>query len=295
MVPYVNDTLPVDYDKPHRQLFREAVVYIGRQLPKILPLLFKEYEFFDDRLSSQVASTHPTWVPDLCRGHGTADMQHGYRPRLHFKELLGTAVVEDVRDASFPDDRVLRVTGLLMGSCCEARQLPSSASEVAQFLRTMFGAIPESNAFGVRSLATALLAHWPGESAGTDAFLKGLREPAALREEAPRPCETDVPFEGPIWGLKHCLKSLQGVTLMQVMVAGSYRIGVGPGSLRDRDLVVLAPFFRIPTVLRPVDGAGKQFQVVGYAYVDGVMENDSVDDELCARLEKFKPRAFDIV
>ncbi|OAA73574.1 Heterokaryon incompatibility [Cordyceps fumosorosea ARSEF 2679] len=54
------------------------------------------------------------------------------------------------------------------------------------------------------------------------------------------------------------------------------RVGMGPGTMRAGDAVVVLNGLTVPIILRPVDGGKGEWTVVGEAYCDGVMNGEAL-------------------
>ncbi len=79
------------------------------------------------------------------------------------------------------------------------------------------------------------------------------------------------------------------------------RFGITGADMEDGDELVLSGNFMAPLVLRPTivdnpgfDGEEPQFRMVGFAYVDGVMDNDCLDAELVMEILGQQSQAFSI-
>ncbi|GME33692.1 het domain-containing protein [Neofusicoccum parvum] len=60
----------------------------------------------------------------------------------------------------------------------------------------------------------------------------------------------------------------------RLFITEDRHIGLGPGRMEEGDVVSVIYGAHWPFVLRPV---GKQFQLVGYCYVDGIMGGEMID------------------
>lgn len=97
----------------------------------------------------------------------------------------------------------------------------------------------------------------------------------------------------PLWLVEEMILRPAGKTVFTAMGC----IGVTVGDLAENDEIVIGGVFYRPAVLRKAGGKGAQvqeFKLVGFAYLDGVMNNEFEDPELVNEILQLETRTFDI-
>ncbi|KAI0409898.1 hypothetical protein F4802DRAFT_5722 [Xylaria palmicola] len=301
MVPRAQDVYPADYSKTVQQVMHDTTLYLVRHEGSLEVSVF--FCLSEDRLRP---SASPSWILDLTQDVQTSKSPNQYRcARFCAKDLTQKFRYLPLETSS--NGMILYLPTQPLGQCQVLHRfsnnaadfirelidlLSSASSGTDAFRDSRWSAVIESagpHGLGNKLVAATTAHIFSSNLTSAEVFITYLQsldenhlEDDAVGEEA-----TDYITAGQIL-------QLRGKTLFTVMG----RLGVSVSGVEDGDDVVVARGFLQPLVLRHesedslIADQRPNVRLAGFAYVDGIMNNDSKDTELILEIAERETRTY---
>ncbi|KAI1337270.1 HET-domain-containing protein [Xylariaceae sp. FL0016] len=279
----------VAYEKPVGLVMKETVAYAMHH--ERGPFIWASFGLRDERLSD---TTYPSWVPDFRQAVNVSTNIHRGRkdvvePLYQWKNGPRTRVTSDLT--------TVHMWARSLGTCKVALRFASDTwtvmDQIHALIRpdtaarsgdSLFRAIRKQDDL-VPRLANACIVHQgETEDFSHNVIFQTFDElfrlgDAGKLQVANQKCRRMI---------LSAAEKLIGKALI-VTERGSF--GVGVGAISDGDVVTIPPEMGYPLVLTPVtptSGASgpRTYRMVGTAYIDGVIKDNFLDDELVSGLVK---------
>lgn len=309
--PVSSSEIPVDYTKPAMAVFRDVAALLWTSDdPNTLAETIPKFAFAPRRRSASDRETYPSWVPDFAVQNMeeteffTATGLLGESPWMAPKVLKSSL-----------DDSVLEIRGVKMDWISSACYVPNfDVSEVQKFegilepgflqylekeiLTARELHIPESSGllalaeFRSKETIPDMLGYWMDtdkdhvEDMDRELLwdvLLGRRQGVALNQDTAKQGCPDVgdDEDGSTMKREDLLPLVQRLSRRiggrKVFVTRLGFTGVGTATLEEGDLLVLPFGAGGFYILRPSCTDEERYQMVGFAYVSGLMDWDGID------------------
>lgn len=322
ILPALQAAAPADYDKPFPRVVLELTAHaINAEETKNI---YYNFGLRPNRLrggeEGEGEGGYPTWAPDFTRaaGHGEAADGPG---RYVTDEHVVRRLYEDgppLRDAPRATVegaglRTLRAHGLPVGVVAAVRRFPETVAGVFAEMYAMLlsgeGWAEEAYGGGTRGrgrmterLAAAAASHmrrFLEDKTGAGGVVGLLRETVS-EVHGQYAAGTPKPRYPNWWGSARGPGDFEYLAGRTSFVTDNGLVGLGVMDIEEGDVVAVLKREMMPIVLRPsqvepldeeqrsVDGSApyKSCQMVGTAYVDGIIDNEWLDRELVEELSR---------
>lgn len=292
ILPALQSAAPLDYNKSVRQVVLELSSYIINV--EDTKNVYENFGLRPDHLES--SSEVPSWVPDYYSHAGPGDADSGpgqytkVMPRAFSEDALRGAPRTRVEDLA-----TLRIHGFAAGAVVATRRFPTATEGIFAELHALLSgeAYGSSPALEPRKRSTRA----PRLAAASESYVRGKTgwDDAVSKDFAQAVEELRCQHSAGQMPERHLVnfKCFAGRT---TFITDTGLIGLGVSHIREGDVVSILKRESTPVVLRSAPGDGsRRWQMVGTAYIDGLMDNEWFDEELLARLRKQSPSEFCII
>ncbi|KAK5652419.1 hypothetical protein OQA88_10461 [Cercophora sp. LCS_1] len=308
LLPDLQAQYPPDYTKEPKRITLDALIYAatsGRGRQEGLLLLLEAHFLYENRLTD---TKYPSWLPNLADAINEADSWTTPDRYHSFAQLNPSYQPSDGIDTRMIREGLVRIKGRSFGSCTTVITLPQDDVKLIRQLCQLLLDDPSElglpadsdEAQPLRSrVVKALSSHdfvgaWPCENIEeVFAELSAVLSLATMPTKVPLPVRSSLlsapsllgwlpPGRGAaqyalqLFGVPSVVRKLQGKAVLKL---SSGAFAVGPGLVEVGDEVI-ATCAMTPYVVRHTGrrrGEDELYQLVGMAYVDGVMDIDGDD------------------
>jgi hypothetical protein len=318
LLPDARDACPPDYNKPLREVMHDTALYLASR--NTLGTAYAHYPLYEDRLCAPGDGSYqaPSWVPDLTKGAHFAEHFGRYRPS-HFtssSKLSWRLSDREEWPATKPSTgRILRTAVRNLGDWRRLLVFSAHPEEVlGQVINTLVLLSDPSADWGpweairgaarwdcadrvARALFNPIIrdlqwmTHNRHKRLG-QVCLENLYRLQRLMRAADTTEVSSLPSDE-LRDLEETVLQLAGTTIFTAMGC----IGFTVEDLACTDQIVVGKGFLHPAVLRSVrgyEGRGEELKLVGFGYIDGLMENQFVDYEPIEQVVDLKIHVVEI-
>ena len=274
--------ITVDYSKSGRNIFSEATVAL---------LKYHGPDIFDYcERHSPVGIALPSWVPDWTG-------RTGFPLHSRMIGLYSASVqlsMESIVMTHYPATGILSLPGFLvdvihkLGPAYRSRVTDNAekhAKSIAHWTKEMKDLLSSSNNIAYHCLSQIEEALWRTPITDTIGVARVRRaqphdkrgytillEVAGLAKE-----ENEGLLQARLAG-SHVYRTSLDVIQRRAFVSSRGHIGLGPKTARPNDVICIFAGGQTPSILRPTDGG--RYQLIGEAYVHGIMDGESIDQTM---------------
>ncbi|OIW24626.1 hypothetical protein CONLIGDRAFT_101104 [Coniochaeta ligniaria NRRL 30616] len=317
--PALQSAYPPDYNKSVQQVMHDTTVYLAGTGGLSVHAFYSLYE---NRLctGSDSTITTPSWVLDLTRPLLEAGLPNAPHPRYSPHQFTSHSFISEQLQYSrkkleiSSSGRILRLPGRKLRDLhCIIRfsndvdQILLQVIDLLVLIDDMDPAILETQPWqNIRAQARSNLSDRLVQVLlDVDLFLvstschKFLDELHRLLESlrvtgAKVPAtEHELDLNDEVWRVENWLLNLRHKAVFVTMGC----IGITVGDMCESDEIVVPDGFVQPAVLRRTmseESDAEEFKLVGFAYVDGVMDNEFEDPELVTEILQRERRIYNV-
>lgn len=294
--PALKHVIPVDYTISIRDIILAISSYVINV--EEIQHIYSCFGLQPGHLQGQ--DEYPSWVPNFARGSNEADGLERYYTEESLPRRLYESALEQAPRAKVEELITLRAYGLKAGVVVETRTLPKKLEDIFAALHGLFS----SQAF------TAAAPRWqnlsgPEQSERLAAavssnigFLSayGRGRASNLIQTVEDVCKQYAAGLAPrypkAWIALRVPTDIGYLAGRKIFVTDTGFIGLGVAYIEEGDIVTVLNRENLPIVLREGPGGSGTHELVGTAYVDGLMDNEWLDEDLVGVISRQTPINF---
>lgn len=297
IMPALKNIVPVDYNMSIREVTLAISSYVIN-VEEIINI-YSCFGLLPGHLQGQ--NEFPSWIPNFARGSDETDGSERYYTEERLSRTLYRSALQQAPRAKVEEQITLRAHGLKVGVVAQNRTLPTKLEDIFAALHCLFSVqafnssaprlkeIPEKEkterlAAAVASNISFLHSEYGrGRASNLVQTVEDICKQYAIgnKPQYPKPWTTlRVPTD---------FGYLAGRT---IFVTNNGLVGLGTTHIEEGDIVSVLNQESLPIVLREETGKCGIHKLVGTAYIDGLMDNEWLDDDLVAEVNKQAPTEF---
>lgn len=297
IMPHLQDILPVDYTTSIREITLAICSYTINT--EKINNVYSCFGLLPSHLDSQ--DEYPSWIPNFARGSDEADGSGRYYTGERLSKALCVTALEKVPRTNVEERVTLAAYGLIAGVVTQTRKLPSRLEDIFAALQTLFSTQP------FRSCAPRLQKlsrenqneRLAAAIASSVSFLHneyGRDRASNLIQTVGEICRQYTLGEDPqypkLWTRLRVPTDFGYFAGRTVFVTDTGLIGLGVTYIEEGDFVTVLSHESLPIVLRAGPRGTESHKLVGTTYVDGLMDNEWLDENLVAEISRQAPMRF---
>lgn len=304
IVPALQSVSPVDYRKPIREVFLEIASYVVNDEKN--KNIYSNFGLMPNHLCTE--KDFPSWIPDFARENDTLNPDC-YTAEDRLPNSLCENALQEVPLTTVDNFVELRSHGFVIGTVTQVRKIPAMQPEMFAELHALVSG-EECTAVSERQRtrsskraerwAAAISSHmgdWLEREIGPDSVnLNIVQTVESIHDQFAR---GDRPQCTLPWTPRRLENEFQYLAGRTTFVTDTGLLGLGVTHIQEGDVVTILNKENLPVILRPVLGEIGQiddlgYNMVGTAYVDGVMDNEWLDGVLVEDVSKQETSEFRI-
>lgn len=297
IMPHLQSIIPVNYKISIREITLAICSYTINT--EEINNIYSCFGLLPRHLDSQ--NEYPTWIPNFARGSDESDGSERYYTGERLSKALYVTALEQASRTKVKNLITLSVYGLNAGVVIQTRTLPTKLEDIFAALQALFS----GNTF--RSFAP----RWQKLSRQN----QNERLAAAIssnisflhsgygRDRASNLIQTvhevfqqyemgQYPRYPKLWTRLRVPTDFGYLAGRTVFVTDNGLAGLGVTHIEEGDLVTVLRRESLPIVLREGPRGNESYKLVGTAYVDGLMDNEWLDEYLVGEIARQGPAKF---
>lgn len=297
VMPALKDVIPVNYKTSILEVTLKVSSYVINV--EEIQAIYSTFGLLPGHLQSQ--NEYPSWVPDFARGSDETDSPERYHTKERLPRTMYLKAVEQAPRANVEDLVTLRAYGRKAGVVAQTRTLPTRLEDIFAALHDLFsGKGLTSSAPRWQKLSALDRTERLAAAAASDiSFLHseyGRGRASNMRETVELVCKAYAAGENPQypkpWTKIRVHTHIEYLAGRTVFVTENGLLGLGVSHIEHGDIVTVLNREGLPIVLRQGPGETGTHRLVGTAYVDGLMDNEWLDENAIAEISRQVPTSF---
>lgn len=289
IMPGLENIIPVDYDVSIREVTLAICSYVINT--EEIMNIYSCFGLLPSHLESH--RDYPSWVPNFARGSDETDGSERYYTEERLPTTLYRRALDKAPRANVEGLIELHAYGIEVGVVAQTRRLPRKLEDIFAALQALFStqafnsAAPRLQKLSVEDqterLAAAITSNisFLHSEYGRGRALNLIQTVDDVCKQYATEGEPQYPKAWTKLRVPIDFGYLAGRT---IFVTDTGLFGLGVTHIAEGDIVTVLSRESLPIVLRRKTGQIESHQLVGTAYVDGLMDNAWLDESLVAEV-----------
>lgn len=297
IMPHLQSIIPIDYKMSIREITLAVCSYTINT--EEINNIYSCFGLLASHLDSQ--NEYPTWIPNFARGSDEADGSERYYTGERLSKELCVTAFEQAPRTKVKDLITLGAYGLNAGVVTQTLTLPTKLEDIFAALQALFSSqnfrssAPRWQKLSREDQNERLAA----AISSNISFLHsryGHDRASNLIQTVEEVCQQYKMGQNPqypkLWTRLRVPTDFGYLAGRTVFVTDIGLVGLGVTHIEEGDLVTVLSRESLPIVLREGPRKTESHKLVGTAYVDGLMDNEWLDEHLVAEIIRQAPVKF---
>lgn len=296
IMPHLQSIIPVDYKMSIREITLAICSYTINT--EEINNVYSCFGLLPSHLDSQ--TEYPTWTPNFARGSDEADGSERYYTEERLSKALCVTALEKAPRTKVKDLITLGAYGLNVGVVTQTRTLPTKLEDIFAALQALFSSQTFRSAPRWQKLSRENQNERLAAAISSNmSFLHsgyGRDRASNLIQTVKEVCQQYEMGQSPqypkLWTRLRVPTDFGYLAGRTLFVTDTGLIGLGVTYIEEGDLVTVLSRESLPIVLREGPRGTESHKLVGTAYIDGLMDNEWLDENLASEITRQAPVKF---